>query len=51
MGDQFTVADSYLFIVLSWTAMFNVKLPPNINAFQERCMTRPHVVTVKAAAV
>jgi len=51
MGDQFTVADSYLFIVLSWTAMFDVKLPPNINAFQERCMARPHAVTVKAAAV
>jgi len=49
-GDQFTVADSYLFIVLSWTAMFDVKLPPNISAFQERCMTRPHIVTVKAVA-
>jgi len=50
MGDQFTVADSYLFIVLSWTAMFDVKLPPNISAFQERCTARPHIVTVKAAA-
>ena len=50
MGDQFTVADPYLFIVMSWTAMFDVKLPPNIGAFQERCMARPHVATVKAAA-
>ena len=49
-GDQFTVTDSYLFIVLSWTAMFDVKLPPNISAFQERFMTRPHIVTVKAVA-
>lgn len=50
MGDQFTVADPYLFIVMSWTAMFDVKLPPNIGAFQERCMARPHVTTVKAVA-
>ncbi len=50
MGDQFTVADAYLFIVMTWTAMFDVKLPTNISAFQERCLARPHVATVKAAA-
>jgi len=50
MGDQFTVADAYLFIVMTWTAMFDVNLPTNISAFQERCLARPHVATVKAAA-
>jgi len=50
MGEQFTVADAYLHIVMGWTGMFGVTLPPNISAFQARCQARPHVATVKAAA-
>ena len=38
MGNQFTVADAYLFIVLSWMPMIGVDLSPfaNIEAYQSR---------------
>jgi len=46
MGEQFTVADSYLFVVLSWAAHVAVDLSPwpNLKAFQERVAARPHVI-------
>jgi glutathione S-transferase len=44
-GKQFTVADAYLFVVLSWTAHVNVSLAswPNIEAFLARVAARPAV--------
>jgi len=52
LGDQFSVADAYLFIVLSWTGMFGIDLSayPNLQAFQARCEAREAVKTVKEAA-
>jgi len=47
-GKQFTVADAYLFVVLSWSSHVNVSLAawPNIEAFLARVAARP---AVKAA--
>jgi glutathione S-transferase len=44
-GDQFTVADAYLFVVLSWSAHVAVDLSPwpALQSFQERVGARPHV--------
>lgn len=52
LGEQFTVPDAYLFIVLSWTPAFELDLSslPNVTAFQERVAARDTVKTVKAAA-
>jgi glutathione S-transferase len=46
LGERFTVADSYLFVVLSWSGHVAVDLSPwpNLKAFQERIAARPHVV-------
>jgi glutathione S-transferase len=46
MGEHFSVADAYLFVVLSWAAHVHIDLGawPNLKAFQERVAARPHVV-------
>jgi len=46
VGDHFTVADAYVFVVMSWTAHVHVDLAqwPNLKAFQERIAARPHVI-------
>jgi glutathione S-transferase len=51
MGDQFTVADAYLFITLSWMPGFGVDLTnyPNIAAYEARIAERESVKRVKAA--
>ena len=51
MGDQFTVADAYLFIVLSWAPMIKVDLSSfaNIQAYQARVAGRDAVNQYKAA--
>jgi glutathione S-transferase len=48
MGEQFTVADAYLFTVLRWTQLFAIELGlwPALERFQARIELRP---TVKAA--
>jgi glutathione S-transferase len=45
MGDQFTVADGYLFNVTNWAGMVKVDLSPftNLLAFRERVAARPAV--------
>jgi glutathione S-transferase len=50
-GDTFTVADSYLFVVLSWFPRLNVDLAPypNLRAFFERVRARPAVVRAMTA--
>lgn len=47
-GDNFTVADAYLFTVTSWAGhvKFDLSAFPNLRAFQERIGARP---AVKAA--
>lgn len=48
LGDNFTVADAYLFTVTNWagTVKFDLTPFPNVRAFQERIAARP---AVKAA--
>jgi glutathione S-transferase len=45
MGDQFTVADGYLFNVTNWAGIVKLDLSPyaNLNAFRERVAARPAV--------
>lgn len=45
MGDQFTVADAYLFTVLSWTAHLHIDLAawPALQSYQGRVAARPSV--------
>ena len=46
MGEQFTVADAYLFVVLGWAphVKFDLTQWPNLLAFQARVAARPHVI-------
>ena len=43
LGDQFTVADAYLFVVVNWSRAVGVDLSPfpNLQQFQERVAKRP----------
>lgn len=45
MGDQFTVADAYLFTVTNWASLTGVDLSgfPNLNQYRERVGARPAV--------
>ena len=49
-GANFTVADSYLFVVLSWFSRLNMSLDayPNLKAFFKRVLARPAVQKVLA---
>ena len=51
MGDQFTVADAYLFTVLSWSAHANLDISkwPQLQRFVERVGARPHVIEARKA--
>jgi glutathione S-transferase len=46
MGEQFTVADAYLFVVLGWGAHAGVDVGqwPKLQAFLARVGARPHVI-------
>ncbi len=50
-GDQFTVADAYLFTVTNWSKFAKVDLSkfPNLLAFQERVAARPAVQAAMVA--
>ena len=45
MGDQFTIADAYLFTILNWTQFQSIDLGrwPNLKAYVERVGARPKV--------
>ncbi|AMN47836.1 glutathione S-transferase [Steroidobacter denitrificans] len=45
MGEQFTVADAYLFVVLNWAGVMNLDLTPyaHLQSFQKRVGARPGV--------
>jgi glutathione S-transferase len=45
MGDDFTVADCYLFVVSNWAKPLNVDLSPykNVGAYLQRVASRPSV--------
>ncbi len=44
-GDQFTIADAYLFVVANWSNFVNIDLTrwPALKAFQDRVAARPKV--------
>jgi glutathione S-transferase len=44
-GEQFTIADSYLFVVLNWTKFVDIDITPwpAIGKFLERVAARPKV--------
>lgn len=50
VGERFTVADAYLFVILSWFPRLNLDLGPypNLKAFFERVKARPAVQKVLA---
>ena len=50
-GDQFTVADAYLFVVTNWARFLKIDLAeyPNLLAFQGRVAERPKVREAMAA--
>jgi glutathione S-transferase len=45
MGDTFTVADAYLFVMTNWANALHFDLAPwsNVGAFRERVLARPKV--------
>ncbi len=45
MGEDFTVADGYLFVVTNWAKPMNIDLSayPNLQAFRQRVAARPAV--------
>jgi len=45
-GDRATVADAYLFVMLTWAAENNITVPETLKALAQRMRTRP---TVQAA--
>lgn len=51
MGDQFTVADAYLFTVLSWAKPATIDLAPwpALTAYRDRVAARPKVQEAMAA--
>jgi glutathione S-transferase len=49
MGEQFTVADAYLFTVLGWGAHANVDIGPQLKRYVERIGARPHVIAAMKA--
>jgi hypothetical protein len=50
VGDTFTVADSYLYIVLSWSGYLGIDLSPyaNVTAYYENIKKLPFVVEAHA---
>lgn len=51
MGDNFSIADAYLFTVLTWPSILGIDLSPwpNVQAFQARISARPAVQAVLKA--
>jgi len=45
LGDGFSVADAYLFVVMSWAAYVQFDLSPytNLLAYQQRLAERPSI--------
>ena len=51
MGEQFTVADAYLYVVLSWTSHVGIDLGkwPSLKRHNDRVGARPHVIAALKA--
>lgn len=51
MGEQFTVCDAYLFVMLQWCGKFgiDVSLWPNLDDYETKLAERPSIVAAMAA--
>jgi glutathione S-transferase len=51
MGEQFTVADAYLYVVLGWSSHIGIDLAkwPALKRHNERVGSRPHVIAALKA--
>lgn len=49
IGDRMTIADCYLFVMLSWAGMMGVAVPPSLGAYLARMKTVPSVAGMLAA--
>jgi glutathione S-transferase len=49
MGEQFTVADAYLFTVLGWGVHVGVEIGPKLKSYSDRIRARPHVIEAMTA--
>ncbi len=51
MGEQFTVADGYLFVVTNWSQFVGLDLSayPNLVAYRARVAARPAVIAAMTA--
>jgi glutathione S-transferase len=49
MGDQFTVADAYLFTVLGWGVHVGVDIGPKLKGYVDRVRERPKVIEAMTA--
>jgi glutathione S-transferase len=49
LGDQFTVADAYLFTVLGWGPHAGVDVGPQLKSYVDRVRARPHVIEAMTA--
>jgi len=43
MGDHFTAADAYLFVMLQWSNHHKLQLPAALKSYQERLAARPAI--------
>jgi glutathione S-transferase len=43
LGDRYSVADAYLFVMLRWAAQFDIDVPAVLAAFSRRMTERPAV--------
>ncbi len=43
LGEQFSAADAYLYVILRWASNFQIELGPNLKSFFERVSARPAV--------
>lgn len=48
VGDRMTIADAYLFVMLSWAAMMSIAVPDRLQAYHARLQTRPSVARALA---
>ncbi len=49
MGNQFTIADAYLFTVLRWGSLVGVEISARLRGYMERVGARPHVIEAMTA--
>ena len=49
LGDQFTVADAYLFTVLGWGSHVGVDIGPRLKSYTEGIRARPKVIEAMTA--